>query len=71
VIIDEVQDLDMGAVNEPPVSEVGLPAFVGLIGGEADVGGLGSFLRGGGDQPGRGEMAVDRADRDGDAVVMA
>ena len=45
VVVEPGQDLGVGAVGEPPVGEVGLPAFVGLFGGEADVGGLGPFLR--------------------------
>ena len=43
VVIEPGQDFGVGLVDEPPVSEVGLPAFVGLFGGEADVGGLGRF----------------------------
>jgi len=70
VVVDEVQDFGVGAISEPPVGEVGLPAFVGLFGGEADVGGLGPFVRGGGDQPGCGEVAVNGGARDSDAVVM-
>jgi hypothetical protein len=52
------------------VGEVGLPAFVGLVGGEPDVEGFRAFLGGGGDQAGGGQMSVDGADRDGDVVVV-
>ncbi|WP_264033155.1 hypothetical protein, partial [Mycobacterium fragae] len=36
VVIDPAQDLGVGAIGEPPVGEVGLPAFIGLFGGEPD-----------------------------------
>lgn len=36
--------IDVGVVGQPPVGEVGLPALVGLFGGKADVGGLGTSL---------------------------
>ena len=52
------------------MGEVGLPAFVGLCGGEADVGGLGSFLRCGFDQAGAVEVAADRGGRDVELVVV-
>jgi hypothetical protein len=52
------------------VGEVGLPAFVGLFGGESDIGRFGTFLRLGGDQAGRVQVAVDRVDRHGQAVVV-
>lgn len=42
------------------MGEVGLPAFIGLGGGEADVGAFRAFLRGGFDQAGAGEVAADR-----------
>ena len=70
VVVEPVEDLDVGAVGEPPVGEVGLPAFVGLFGGEADVGGLRAFLRLRGDQPGRAQVAVDRGARHDQAVVV-
>ena len=60
VVVEPVEDLHVGAVGQPPVGEVGLPAFVGLLGGEADVGRFGSLLRCGCDQPGRVQVAVDR-----------
>ena len=70
VVVDPAEDFGVGVVGEPPVGEVGLPAFVGLFGGEADVGRLGplGWLRF--DQAGGVEVAVDGADRDGDAVVV-
>jgi hypothetical protein len=35
VVIEQVEDLGLGAVGEVPVGGVGLPEFVGLGGGEA------------------------------------
>jgi len=32
-VVEPVEDLDMGVIGEPPVGEVGLPAFVRLLGG--------------------------------------
>jgi len=35
VVVFDVEDLDVGAVGQPPVGDVGLPPLVGLLGGEA------------------------------------
>lgn len=70
VVVDPAEDLGVGASGEPPVGEVGLPAFVGLVGGEADVGRFGSFLWAGFDEAGGVEVAADGGDGDLDAVVM-
>ena len=70
VVVEPGEDFGVGLVGEPPVGEVGLPAFVGLVGGEADVGGLGAFRRCRCHQPGRGEVAADRGDRHLQLVVM-
>lgn len=43
VVVEPGQDFGVDASGDPPVGEVGLPALVGLFGGEADVGGLGRF----------------------------
>jgi hypothetical protein len=40
-----VEDLDVAAIGEGPVGDVGLPALVGLGGFEADVAALGSLVR--------------------------
>ena len=61
VVIEPAEDLHMGAVGQPPVGEVGLPALIGLLGGEPDVGGFGPLLRGGGDQTGRAQVPMDGA----------
>ncbi len=53
VVVDEVEDFDVGSISEPPVGEVVLPAFIGLLGRVADVGcwgpcvGLGIAVAGG------------------------
>lgn len=59
VVVEPVEDLDVGAVRQAPVGEVGLPGLVGLGGFEADVGGSGAFSRFGRDEPGAGQRAVD------------
>jgi hypothetical protein len=50
VIIEPVEDLDVAAVGQGPVGEIGLPAFIGLLGLETDVGAFGPFTRLRGDQ---------------------
>ena len=45
VVVEPVEYLHMSGVGQPPMSEVGLPEFVGLLGGEPDVGGFGPLLR--------------------------
>jgi hypothetical protein len=35
VVVQQVEDLDLGAVTQGPVGDVSLPAFVGLVGLEA------------------------------------
>jgi hypothetical protein len=67
-VIQPGQDLDVGTgcavqAGEAVVGEVGLPAFVGLLGGEADVGGLGSLGRFRHDRPGPDQDPVDRGPR--------
>jgi hypothetical protein len=59
VVVNPVENLDMGAVVQPPMGEVGLPTFVGLFGGEPDVGRLGPFLRRRCDLVGRTQVPVD------------
>jgi hypothetical protein len=43
VVVEPVEDLDIGAVGESPVGEVGLPALVWLGGLETPVGGSRAF----------------------------
>jgi hypothetical protein len=44
-VVDPVEDLDVSAIDEPPMGEIGLPALVGLNGGKPDIGGLRAPLR--------------------------
>ena len=69
MVVDDVEDLDVGAARELPVGGVGLPAFVGLVGFEADQGCLGAFLRLWGDEPAAGQDPPDRRHRGGGAVT--
>jgi hypothetical protein len=70
MVIDPVEDLHVSAIGQPPMGEVGLPALVGLFGGKADVGGLGTFLWLRVDVAAGAQMAVNGIDRDCDAVVV-
>jgi hypothetical protein len=60
VIIEPVEDLDVAAVGQGPVGDIGLPAFIGLLGLETDVGAFGPFTRPRGDQ---GVVVQDAPDR--------
>lgn len=53
VIIDHVQDLDIGAAGQAPVGDVGLPALVRHLRLEPDERALGSLLRRGITKPRR------------------
>ena len=55
MVIEPVQDLHVQAVGQGPVGDVGLPAFVGLLGREAQVAGLGPLVRLRGDEPASGQ----------------
>jgi len=44
MVVEPAENFDIDVVGEAVVSEVGLPAFVGLVGLETDVGRLWSFL---------------------------
>jgi hypothetical protein len=70
VVVEPGEDLDVGAIGEAVVSEVGLPGLVGLLGLEADVGGLRFLLRLSGDEPGAADDPVDRRPRQRDAVMV-
>ena len=63
VVVDDVEDLDVGAVGEWPMGDIQLPAFVGLLGLEADVAALGTFVRLGGDEASNGQNPPDRGHR--------
>lgn len=60
VVVEPVQDLDVGAIGDTPVGAVGLPGFVALRRVEPDVGGAGSFAGFKGGQAVAAEDAVDR-----------
>lgn len=60
VVIEEVQDLDIGAIRQAPVGEIGLPGFVGLVGLEALPGRTRPFMWLVGHQAAGAEDAVDR-----------
>jgi hypothetical protein len=62
VVIEDVQDLDLAAVREGPVGDVGLPAFVGQVGFEPPPRGARSLVRLRGDEPALGENPPDRRD---------
>jgi hypothetical protein len=51
VVVDDVEDLDVSPIAQLPVGDVGLPAFVGLVGFEAHIRALGPLLRLGSDKP--------------------
>ena len=70
VVVEPGEDLDVAAVAEPVVGEVGLPGFVGLLGAEPQVGGLGSFGRLGGDQSLAGQGSAHRGNRHGHTVMV-
>jgi hypothetical protein len=70
VVVEPGEDLDVGVVGEPVVGEVGLPTLVGHRGLEADVGGLRTLLRRGGDQALASQDPRDGRDRDDGLVVV-
>jgi hypothetical protein len=70
VIVEPGEDLGVGAGGQPVVGEVRLPGLVRLLGGEAQVGGLGPFGRLGDDRAGAGEDPVDRGPRQRELVPV-
>ncbi len=51
VVVDHVEDLDLGPGGEAPVGDVGLPPLVGLVGLEPHERAARTFLRLGDDEP--------------------
>ena len=45
VVIEDIEDADLGGVGQGPVGEVGLPALVRQISFEPDIGTLGTLVR--------------------------
>lgn len=70
VVVEEGEDLDVGAIGETPVGHVGLPGLVRLVGLEADVAALRSLLRLLGDDAGGAEPSPDRRGRHLHVVVV-
>lgn len=68
MVIDDVEDLD-GAVGEQPVGDVGLPAFVGLVGFEPDQRRSRAFLGSWCDEAAADKDPPDRRGRRGGAVA--
>ena len=63
MVVENVQDLHLDPVGEPPVSDIGLPAFVGLLGAEPVPAGPGPFLRLTDHKPAPRQDPPDRGDR--------
>ena len=61
VVIKPGQDLGAGPIRERVVSEAGLPALVGLLSGEPDVGGLRPLARLGDHKPGAAQVPGDKS----------
>jgi hypothetical protein len=70
VVVEPGEDFDVGAVGEAVVGEVALPGLIGLLGGEADVGGLRLLLRLRCHETSATDDPIDRGSRDGDVVVV-
>ena len=70
MVVEEVEDLDVGAGGEAVVGEVGLPHLVGELGLEPGVGRFRAFLRVGGDVSMAGQDAPHRRRRHRDVVVL-
>jgi len=62
VIVDLIEDLDVGAIGESPVGGVELPTLVGLLRLEANERALRALVRLGSDEPALGQDPPDRGD---------
>jgi hypothetical protein len=69
VVVELVEDLDVGAVGEGPVGGVDLPAFIGLVGLEAHEGALGPLVGLGGDEAPPDQHPPNGRHRGGSAVA--
>lgn len=63
VIVDEVEDLDLRIVFQPPMGDISLPTLVGQCRFETDERVVGTLVRLGVDEPPAGQDAPDRRDR--------
>jgi len=63
VVIEHVQDLDVGPVREAPVGGVGLPALVRQLGTKAPPGAAGALVGLGDDKAPPGQHPPDRGHR--------
>jgi hypothetical protein len=70
VIVEDVEDLHVGVIGQRPVSDVQLPAFVGLFGGEADVAAFGAFVWLGSDEASGAQDPPDRRHRGAFTVAL-
>ena len=59
MVVDEVEDLDVGAVEQRPVRHIALPAFVGLVRFEPNEGALRTLPGFRGDEPPTGQDPID------------
>jgi hypothetical protein len=71
VVVDDVEDLHLGAAGQSHVGDVHLPALVGQLGAEAHVGALRALVRLGGDEPVGLEHPPDRRRRRGRPAPVA
>ena len=69
MVIDHVQDLDLGPIGELPMGDVGLPHLVGHLGLEPYERAPWSLLGLGCDEAPAAEDSPDRGDRRGGAVA--
>lgn len=70
MVVDDVQDLDLGTGGQRHVGHVHLPALVGQLGAEADVGALRALVGLGGDEASGLEHPPDRRDRGNGSVAL-
>ncbi len=70
VVVDQVEDLHIGAVSQRPVGDVELPPLVGLLGGEPQIAAFRPLVRLRGDEPAGREDPPDRRRRQAGGVAL-
>ena len=70
MVIEPGEDLDVGAVSEAMMGEVGLPGLVGLVGLEPNVGRLWFLLRFRANQPCSFQHPIHSRSRDRDLMMV-